>query len=118
MIGMSASSFLCLFEDRVLNFCVNSQIALTNSPIPVFTSVCDDETVVPEDRVVQDDNSRLVPDANVVATSGDEPLLRFKITYFKRIGETALGITWNHVLGISSVCRLNITCPGRSLGRW
>ncbi|KDQ11322.1 hypothetical protein BOTBODRAFT_457979 [Botryobasidium botryosum FD-172 SS1] len=74
-------------------------IALTNSPVPVFTSVCDDETVVPEDRVVQGDNSRLVPDAHVAATNADEPLLRFKITYFKQTGETALGITWNHVLG-------------------
>ncbi|KDQ11318.1 hypothetical protein BOTBODRAFT_35402 [Botryobasidium botryosum FD-172 SS1] len=74
-------------------------IALTNSPVPVFVSVCDDDAVVPEDRVVQDDNSRLLPHSRVVVTNADEPLLRFKITNFRRTGETALGISWHHVLG-------------------
>ncbi|KDQ11326.1 hypothetical protein BOTBODRAFT_91332, partial [Botryobasidium botryosum FD-172 SS1] len=67
------------------------------------------ETVVPEDRVVQGDNSRLAPNANVVAINADEPLVRFKITYFKRTGETALGITWNHALAGDAYAFLRFT---------
>ena len=82
------------------------QITLTNSPIPVTSEDSDKDEVLPHDQrhqVVHGDlQAYQVPVSLEGAIMGqDVPLVTFKLTNMKKTGETVLGLSWNHVLGVS-----------------
>ncbi|CAL1702969.1 unnamed protein product [Somion occarium] len=79
------------------------KIRLTNSGVPLKFLTSNADQIMPDNRVIQNQGvASLVEKVNVtkiLRPYNDEPLARFTIIYFVKIGYTAIGFSQYHPLG-------------------
>lgn len=76
---------------------------MVNAAVPVKFVETDNDLVMPTNHVIQNKGvAALVDDvkiSKILELGSDEPLIRFKVTKFIKLGVTAIGLSQHHSIG-------------------